>query len=171
MKIHLTKNQLERVIAESVNIHYSREQIPQLIKEISVIVVEGKKVITATFNNLKSLTISEILERPDEVEQQILHLKKLQNEYEQKFNKYFDIHDNIHNTYYDIDSDNKDIWELDKWVNKLDYIQTDLNDVLTMTEDIFEVFVSGGQIKDKIEYLQKQYPTQTIDISHQLPNN
>lgn len=170
MNIHLTKQQLERVISESVNFHYERENIPQMMKEIEEIVNEGKKVVTASLNNLKSLSVLDIMENPIEIRNQIENINKMREVYYQKYKKYYDIYEIMDESHYDMDKDNKDLWAFYKSINKLDDIQTDLDNVRDVVESFVDVILDGTDLKDMVGNLEKKYPTQVIDVSHQLPS-
>jgi hypothetical protein len=166
MKIILTESQLKLI--KEAEFHFDKERIPQIIKEIQPIIAEGKKAITFAFNRLKEISVVDILENPLSIKKQVESLSLLQKNYEQKYNKYYNIYDAINKAYYNIDEDNDDIWELDKEVTKLDEIQTDLYDIHSMMDDIYEVFMEGNGLKQKIHYFQQEYPMQTIDVTHRI---
>ena len=93
MKIILTESQLKLI--KEAEFHFDKERIPQIIKEIQPIIAEGKKVITFAFNRLKEISVVDILENPLSIKKQVESLSLLQKNYEQKYNKYYDIYDLI----------------------------------------------------------------------------
>lgn len=159
--IKVTKSQLKQMIKESLAIRIDPNQLPKYTQEVVKLIHDGKKFGNQLLNIIKDLSIGEIINDAQRYHKMFTDVEAMASHYYKKSNEYYDIHSSLEG-----DEENEDaIEEYYHLVSDLDTVATDLDDMKDMFENIMEMVTeAGGQIKDKINYFDKQYPTQTINV-------
>lgn len=158
MKLILTEGQIKNLIEG--DLYYGNEQLPGLIDDIKKDVIEGKKHCYKFLNMLKSLNIGDIMDNGSQYVALIGKMKKIHEIFYNKSNKFY----NILNTY-ENDFGDKVLQEFDKLNNDLDSIQNDMDTIISNYSEIVEnILEDDGSVKNKYNYLNKQYPGDTISI-------
>jgi DNA repair ATPase RecN len=159
--IKVTKSQLKQMIKESLAVSFDPNQLPKYSQEVVKLIHDGKKFGNQLLNIIKNLSIAEILNDVQKYQKMFTDVEAMASHYYKKSNQYYDIHSALEG-----DEENEDaIEEYYHLVSDLDTVATDLDDMKDMFENIMEMVTdAGGQIKDKMTYFDKQYPTQTINV-------
>jgi DNA repair ATPase RecN len=159
--IKVTKSQLNQMIQESLAVRIDPNQLPKYTQEVVKLIHDGKKFGNQLLNIIKDLSIGEILNDTQKYYKMFNDIDAMATHYYKKSNQYYDIHSALEG-----DEENEDaIEEYYHLVSDLDTVATDLDDMKSMFENVMEMVTdAGGQIKDKMNYLDKQYPNQTINV-------
>jgi hypothetical protein len=154
MKLILKENQLKYLLENNFN--YGDEKLPEFTSQVNKDIQESTQTCSKLLSMLKTITIGDIVDNPEQYTNLLTKIETLYKKYNDKANQYY----NILKTYkWDWDNDN--LVEFEKSVTNLDNIVSDLNKIKDLFEETIERFNS-----EKIEYLTKEYPVQTIDITN-----
>jgi hypothetical protein len=160
--IKVTKSQLKQMIKESLTVRIDVSQLPKYTQEVVKLIHEGRKFGNQLLNIIKDLSIGEILNDVQKYQKMFSEVEAMATHYYKKSNQYYDVH-----TALEGDEENEDqVEEYYHLVSDLDTLATDLDDMKEMFETLIEMISDGpGLIKDKLNYFDKQYPNQTINVS------
>jgi hypothetical protein len=154
MKLILKEKQLRYLLENDFN--YGDEKLPEFTSQVNKDIQESTQTCSKLLSMLKTITIGDIVDNPEQYTNLLTKIETLYKKYNDKANQYY----NILKTYkWDWDNDN--LVEFEKSVTNLDNIVSDLNKIKDLFEETIERFNS-----EKIEYLTKEYPVQTIDITN-----
>lgn len=150
------------MIKESLTVSFDVNQLPKYTQEVVKLIHEGKKFGNQLLNIIKGLSVGEILNDVQKYQKMFSEVEAMATHYYKKSNQYYDIHSALEG-----DEENEDqIEEYYHLVSDLDTLATDLDDMKEMFETLIEMISDGpGLVKDKINYFDKQYPNQTINVS------
>lgn len=159
--IKVTKSQLKQMIKESLTVRIDVSQLPKYTQEVVKLIHDGKKFGNQLLNIIKDLSIGEILNDVQKYQKMFSDVEAMASHYYKKSNQYYDVH-----TALEGDEENEDqIEEYYHLVSDLDTLATDLDDMKDMFETLMDMISDGpGLIKDKLNYFDKQYPSQTINV-------
>ena len=159
--IKVTKSQLKQMIKESLSISFDVNQLPKYTQEVVKLIHDGKKFGNQLLNIIKDLSVGEILNDVQKYQKMFSEIDTMAAHYYKKSNQYYDIHSALEG-----DEENEE--QIDEYyhlVSDLDTLSSDLDDMKNMFETLMEMISDGpGQIKDKLSYFDKQYPSQTINV-------
>ncbi len=162
-KVILTEAQFNKLVEQTV--FYDLNELPSQIESITRDINEGKKAMGKLITFLKTINIGNILEEPAKYTKVVTDCGKLAEVYKNKFNKYWDIRDSFEQQEYDIEkSYSGEFNKFDHMVSDIDNLQLDLDDLHDMFNDIIEPFAKYGKVSEKMEYYEKEYPPETINI-------
>ena len=149
------------MIKESLTVRIDVNQLPKYTQEVVKLIHDGRKFGNQLLNIIKDLSIGEILNDVQKYQKMFSEVEAMASHYYKKSNQYYDVH-----TALEGDEENEDqIEEYYHLVSDLDTLATDLDDMKDMFETLMEMISDGpGLIKDKLNYFDKQYPSQTINV-------
>lgn len=149
------------MIKESLTVRIDVSQLPKYTQEVVKLIHDGKKFGNQLLNIIKDLSIGEILNDVQKYQKMFGDVEAMASHYYKKSNQYYDVH-----TALEGDEENEDqIEEYYHLVSDLDTLATDLDDMKDMFETLMDMISDGpGLIKDKLNYFDKQYPSQTINV-------
>jgi hypothetical protein len=159
MRILLNEDQLMNILIEQ-NIFYGDDQLPGLMEEIKKDVTDGSNLCVKFFGMLKSLNIGDIMDNSSKYVDYIEKMKKVHNVIYKKSNKYNDILNS-----FEYDFDNQTLMDFEKLCTSFYTIQDDMDNIINDFSNIIETVLEyDGSIKNKYGYLNKEYPSKTIEI-------
>ena len=163
-KVILTETQFNKLVEQTV--FHDLSELPSHIETITRDISEGKKAMGKLITFLKTINIGNILEEPLKYTKIVEDCGKLAEVYKNKFNKYWDIRDSYEQQEYGSGNGYSDEFnQFDHMVSDIDNLQTDLDNLHDMYDDIIEPFVEYGKVSERMEYYEKEYPPQTINIT------
>ncbi len=154
MKLILRENQLKYLIENNFN--YGDEKLPEFTSQVNKDIQETKQTCSKLLSMLKTITIGDIVDDPEQHTNLLSKIESIYKKYNDKSKQYYRILET-----YEWDFDNKNLMQFENSVNNLDTIINDIDDIRSLFEETIENFNS-----DKMVYLNKEYPPQTIDITN-----
>jgi hypothetical protein len=162
-KVILTETQFNKLVEQTI--FHDLSELPSHIETITRDVIEGKKAMGKLITFLKTINIGNILEEPVKYTKIVQDCSKLYEVYRAKNNKYWDIRDSYEQQEYASEKGYSDEFKkFDRLVSVIDNLQTDLDNLHDMYNDIIEPFVEYGKVSERMSYFEKEYPPETIDI-------
>lgn len=159
MKIHISKNQLEVLMENTWG--YDPSMLPKFNQEIKKEINDAKKINVKFYQLFKLMTIENVFQRPDDYRKLVTNIQKIRDEYYRKYEKYYDILETYDE--YDDGEYYRDKIQFETNVNDLDTIQNDMDNIRDMIEDVVDLFSY-----EKIEYLDKYYSPEIIDVNSRI---
>jgi conjugal transfer/entry exclusion protein len=153
MKLILKEKQLKYLLEN--NLYYGDEKLPELTNQVINDIKESKQICSKLLSMLKTITVGDIIDNPEQYTNLLSKIESIYKKYYDKSKQYYRILET-----YESDFDNKNLMRFENSVYDLDTIVNDIDDIKELFEETIEKFNS-----DKIQYLNKEYPTQTIDIT------
>lgn len=159
VKLLVTEEQMSVLLENTWG--YDPSMLSKFNDEIKKDISDARKANIKFYQLFKTMTIENVFNQPDEYKKLVDTIQNLRNHYYKKYDKYY----NILETYDDYEDDEyyDDKREFDRNVSELDRIQEDMDTIRDMMEDVVDLFS-----KERIDYLEKYYPPEIIDMDHRI---
>ncbi len=161
MKIHLTKGELSNMISEQVNFHYDDDKVRGMINEVNGMIVEVEKTIGVYMSKYIGTSISEVINNPVEYSKLV---EKIRGGYDIMYSKY----SRVDSIQVDMDDDNRVVRELGLKLSDLNLVLDDLENIRYLFEELVDMVISNGEVKNRIINLQQYIKNIEVDGTMKL---
>ena len=168
--VKLTKNDLIRIVEETLNILPNQNDLPKQLSEMEKITNEGKKTINRIYNFVMDLSLREILEDPSKYDKLLQDIENTQDVYSKKHDQFYDIIESHWDAYIndEMDDETRDTYnKYNNVLNELYNVSDGMNTLYRIFEEMHFTVNRTSLLKDFTD----TYPNQTINISTALNNN
>jgi hypothetical protein len=163
--IKLNESQFKNLVdllEQDIKIIGNPEELPNIVTQLQKIVGEGKQKVRTILDLLLDRNPREMVENREKYLNYLETMRSLEKEYQNKYNKYFDLVERFDDDYYDnkLSGEHSQYYkQADKLVGDLDNIQTDLTKLVDKYDELLNLL----NVED-INYFMKNYPLKNIEI-------
>ena len=164
--VKLTKNDLIRIVEETLSILPNPNNLPKIVTEVEKLVNEGKRTINRMYHIVLDLNLRDVMEDTEKYKKLLQDMTETQEVYSKKHDQYYDSVEAFWDDYLNdnLDSDSRELYnKADKLINNLYEIQQDMDKLIDIFDDILRK-MDGSLLDD----FTTNYPDQTINVSNAL---